>query len=130
MKFQSLVYLYDIVNPQSMAIDPKGNTAWIMGSYNVGSENKKRGRIWKVSLKKYWGKDAKGDKKPSMKEGPMIVTGHGQTLCYNQVTKTLWYLRETKSKIGRPFTGQAKIYSLIEGCVLVPTKGIDNHGCE
>ena len=98
MKFQSLCYAYDVVNPQSLAIDPEGNTAWIMGNYNVGTDNKKRGRIWKISLKKYWGKDAKGDKNPSIKEGPMIVTGHGQTLCYNRVTKTLWYLRETKTK--------------------------------
>ena len=93
MEFRSLVYTPSIPNPQGMTVDPEGNTAWVMSSYKGGADNSRKGRIYRVDLSKYWGQDAKGDENGSVTEGPMIVTGHGQTLSYNPVTKELWYVR-------------------------------------
>ncbi|MBQ1490065.1 MAG: hypothetical protein IIZ43_03370 [Eubacterium sp.] len=98
MKFRSLVYTPEIPNPQCITVDPAGKTAWIMSSYKGGSDNARTGRIYRVDIGKYWGKEAKGDRNGSVKAGPTIVTGHGQTLSYNPVTKELWYVREVNAR--------------------------------
>lgn len=99
MKFRSMIYT-DIPNPQSICVNPEGTVAWVLSSYASGSDNSRHGRVYRVDIKKYWGKKASGDSKNSkaIKVGPEIVTGHGQTIGYNPVTKELWFVRETKGK--------------------------------
>lgn len=96
MKFRSLIYT-GIPNPQSMTVSDDGKTAWVMSSAKSGSDNSRRGRIYKVDLSRFWGKKASGSKdSDAVTAGPEIVTGHGQTLSYNPKTHELWYVRETK----------------------------------
>lgn len=99
MSFESMIYT-DIPNPQSICVNPEGTVAWVLSSYKSGSDNSRHGRVYRVDIAKYWGKDASGDNKNSkaVKAGPEIVTGHGQTIAYNPVKNELWYVRETKGK--------------------------------
>ena len=95
-EFQSLIYT-GIPNPQSMTVAPDGKTAWVMASYASGSDNSRRGRVYRVDLSQYYGQEASADENTSaVTAGPVITTGHGQTLSYNPVTNELWYVRETK----------------------------------
>lgn len=96
MEFRTLIYP-GISNPQSIAVSPDGNTAWVMNSYKSGNDNSRKGRIYRIDIGRYRDEDAdEVSDEGAVTAGPLITTGHGQTLAYDPKTETLWYIRETK----------------------------------
>jgi len=100
----------EVKNPQSVVITPDGRYAYIM-YVNKGSESTEL--KWKGYVIRYDLQGIRNNHKTEVrngkaitlkkadfqyiKKGPTFVTGHGQSMAYNPVTKELWFIGAPKS---------------------------------
>ena len=99
-----------VKNPQSVVITPDGRYAYIMyvNKGTAATELKWKGYVIRYDLNGIRKNHKKEVKKGTaitltkddfkyIKKGPTFVTGHGQAMSYNPVTKELWFIGAPKS---------------------------------
>ena len=95
--------------PQSMAVSPDGQIAYIMCVYKgaASKENSWRGYVVKYSI----------PQKKVIKKGPVFTTGHGQAMAINPKNGQLWF-------VGAPKTVKTNLQQ-INTVTLLPVKRIN-----